>query len=557
MNKAYLRHSEGMFDISFHLSSQEFKVNRRFNFTRRLEEPISNFLSRVNINIAKVINKKAKKKKDDNLVENKEHEVTACLLQNNLLIQDDIPCANVFNINNDNVILRVLDNDYLIVINAPFVDTITLPNSILANFPVYPSKFETVYTEKSLCEFIWYVSKDRKSWVTAGNGFMYTPTNADVNSYLKLSCIPKNTIAEGPLVEVIADCTIDASPGECPFEHRHVFTKEKCNSSAFRVITYNILADLYCDSDFTRTVLYPYCPPYALHVDYRKQLIIKELLGYNGDIICLQEVDRKVYTYDLEPVFSSLNYGSNFMLKGGQVAEGLACFYDNSRFRFIEEASIVIADEIGNNSIFALIWEKICTNEKLKERLLNRTTALQTVTLENTDSGNLILLANTHLYFHPDADHIRLLQGYITIRYLEDIHDKLQEKYKDKNITTIFCGDFNSVPECGIYQLYTTGFVSESIIDFKSNAEEAIEGVNLRQQFQLGSACGTPKFTNFTAGFQDCLDYIYYDKTKLAVEQVIPLPTVEELSQNTALPSVVFPSDHIALVADLKCLQNN
>lgn len=47
----------------------------------------------------------------------------------------------------------------------------------------------------------------------------------------------------------------------------------------FRVITYNILADLYCDSDHTREVLFPYCPPYALAIDYRKQLFIKEIVG--------------------------------------------------------------------------------------------------------------------------------------------------------------------------------------------------------------------------------------------------------------------------------------
>lgn len=48
---------------------------------------------------------------------------------------------------------------------------------------------------------------------------------------------------------------------------------------SFRCVTYNILADLYCDSDFTRTELHPYCPPYALNIDYRKQLILKELMG--------------------------------------------------------------------------------------------------------------------------------------------------------------------------------------------------------------------------------------------------------------------------------------
>ena len=38
-----------------------------------------------------------------------------------------------------------------------------------------------------------------------------------------------------------------------------------------RFVTYNLLADLYADSDYSRTVLHPQCPPYALDMDYRKQ----------------------------------------------------------------------------------------------------------------------------------------------------------------------------------------------------------------------------------------------------------------------------------------------
>jgi 2',5'-phosphodiesterase len=45
------------------------------------------------------------------------------------------------------------------------------------------------------------------------------------------------------------------------------------------VISYNILADIYADSDFSRTELFPYCPPYALAIDYRKQLLAKEITG--------------------------------------------------------------------------------------------------------------------------------------------------------------------------------------------------------------------------------------------------------------------------------------
>lgn len=100
----------------------------------------------------------------------------------------------------------------------------------------------------------------------------------------------------------------------------------------------------------------------------------------------------------------------------------------------------------------------------------------------------------------------------------------------------------------------------------------------LSHDFSLGSACGTPPFTNFTVGFADCLDYIFYDKNGIEVEQVIistlklqqsfelfldisitffcqqvvPFPSIEELQAHTALPSIVFPSDHIAIISDLR-----
>lgn len=82
--------------------------------------------------------------------------------------------------------------------------------------------------------------------------------------------------------------------------------------------------------------------------------------------------------------------------------------------------------------------------------------------------------------------------------------------------------------------------------------EEAIENVCLKQDFNMKSACGTPKCTTSALDFVKCIDYIFYQSDKLQVEQIIELPTDEELDENVAIPSVVFPSDHLALVADFK-----
>lgn len=77
----------------------------------------------------------------------------------------------------------------------------------------------------------------------------------------------------------------------------------------------------------------------------------------------------------------------------------------------------------------------------------------------------------------------------------------------------------------------------------------------LSHELRLGSACGTPEYTNYTPSFADCLDYIFYQKDNLQVEQVIPMPGKEELSLYGGCPSVVSPSDHISLCADLKWIQ--
>lgn len=82
-----------------------------------------------------------------------------------------------------------------------------------------------------------------------------------------------------------------------------------------------------------------------------------------------------------------------------------------------------------------------------------------------------------------------------------------------------------------------------------------MQNISIKHDLNLASACGIPEYTNYTATFSGCLDYIFYQTDYLAVEQVIPMPSKEELSTYTGLPSIVCPSDHIALCVDLKWLK--
>ena len=56
---------------------------------------------------------------------------------------------------------------------------------------------------------------------------------------------------------------------------------------------------------------------------------------------------------------------------------------------------------------------------------------------------------------------------------------------------------------------------------FLIDPEEAVTGLSIHNPVAMESACGTPLFTNYTSGFDGCLDYIFFEKSKLNVHQVM------------------------------------
>lgn len=224
MEKAYLRLivDAEQFQLTFRYQNSNLNIDREFNFCRQLQENVDVFLGRLTSNVEKVITKKNRKKQIEIPA------LAAELLLNSCKIPGDKICKEVFIPScSDNIILKILDKEYTIIINSPWLSNIALPKSIMADFPVYPSKFETVNTEKHLSSFKWYKSEDKTNWNLVGDGFIYIPNNSDINSFLKLSCTPKNGYSEGPMTETISEVKVEASPGFCPFENRHQFTKTK------------------------------------------------------------------------------------------------------------------------------------------------------------------------------------------------------------------------------------------------------------------------------------------------------------------------------------------
>ena len=134
-------------------------------------------------------------------------------------------------------------------------------------------------------------------------------------------------------------------------------------------------------------------------------------MGYNADIMCLQEVDQKIFTGDLHPVLSKQNFEGVFDLKGGEVSEGVACFWNSDKFEKLSVSRMVLGEAVVEDDTFNDILAALNENDKLKESFVKRTTSLQTVILRSRNHSEGLIIGTTHLYFKPDADHIRLLQA--------------------------------------------------------------------------------------------------------------------------------------------------
>jgi len=268
----------------------------------------------------------------------------------------------------------------------------------------------------------------------------------------------------------------------------------------------------------------------------------------------LQSVDEcvKVFDRDLEPILGSVGVCGVFAKKGGQVDEGLATFYRRDKFELISFESVFLPDALHTDPRYSYILDKVKNNDKLMNSLTNRTTTVSVAVLKHVVHNSVVIVGNTHLYFEPNADHIRLIQTEMCRAEIERVKQRILSDNADTDVSLIFCGDFNSTPPFGVVEYLTSGIIPADHTDWRSQDGEEVTGLHLNHEPIFSSAAGTPQYTNYTQGFKDCLDYIWIDKTKLEVSQVVPFPSEEELSLHTALPNIVFPSDHIPVIVDLK-----
>jgi len=105
------------------------------------------------------------------------------------------------------------------------------------------------------------------------------------------------------------------------------------------VFTYNILCEKYATEK-----LYGYTPSWALSWDYRKQLILNEIISSDADFLCLQEVDVAQYEEYFSKHLGIRGYEGVYWPKSRaktmnneqdrRLVDGCAIFYKTSKYVF-------------------------------------------------------------------------------------------------------------------------------------------------------------------------------------------------------------------------------
>lgn len=335
-----------------------------------------------------------------------------------------------------------------------------------------------------------------------------------------------------------------------------------------RVFCYNVLAEVYATPD-----RHFYCPSWAIEWDYRKKLVLQEILKYSGDVICLQEVEAKQYREFFEPELSKFGYQGVFRPKSRAKTmddwtnvDGCCIFYKRDKFKVLEEVAIEYqslalsrhAKLKGDHSGL----ERLMTKDNVGIALVLQLTQAPAIAVPKPPANKMrggrttivklparILVANTHIHWDPSLKDVKLMQTQLLLEELMAI----SHRYKETPLPMVVGGDFNSMPDSGVYELLSKGQVPGKHPDLGTFYYGQYTTEGLQHNIMLASAYGSigePPFTNYTGDYIGVLDYVWYTEDTLRVCGL--LQPVDHTTISSPLPNPHFPSDHISLLTEFE-----
>jgi len=294
------------------------------------------------------------------------------------------------------------------------------------------------------------------------------------------------------------------------------------SSQVVSLLQFNVLADsLSLSGGFVKA------PPECLVWDARSGPLLEEITRHSPDIVTMQEVDK--YEDFFEPELRVRGYRGIFKKKGGGSLDGCALFVKTSKFQLLEEdvQRFHLQDTDSQVGIIAQ--------------------------LQPTEPGKRLILATTHLKATKTAagEEIRRDQIKYLLQRISDTSAQCMEPH-----VVLLSGDLNASPITSKFD----SLVYPEIVGHPLGLESAY---SLWRTGNAEGATGEPDYTSFkvrgSSGWNGgsggvakyTIDYIFYSKGDVRPRRLLDIPKVECVGPD-GLPSLKYPSDHLAIMAYLE-----
>lgn len=244
----------------------------------------------------------------------------------------------------------------------------------------------------------------------------------------------------------------------------------------------------------------------CLSWEFRKKRILEEILRFNCDILCFEEIDH--YHDVFEPVLSSLGYDSIFYPKPHSKCsppDGIACFYRSNYIKKLDEFYLNFPHP-GNDQIALRITFQI-----------------------HSQTFDLII---THLKSEKNNNGEKIRME--------------QMKYLLENVKTskrhIIVGDFNSSPND------TNKNYPSLVYPLLNNLKSAYSTNNIEPSYT------TWKIRTNEDEIKHTIDYIMFTPLSIKCLQKLSIPLEKDID-DCRLPSYRYPSDHFSLCIKFELIE--
>ena len=331
-----------------------------------------------------------------------------------------------------------------------------------------------------------------------------TPVSGAVETISASKLLPSATATAGRKANASAPPPAPAS---------HVAPLPPAESGTFRVVTWNILGQVYAKSQW-----FTHSPRPCLKQARRWAQIHELVRVMNPDVMLLQEVDNFGDVH--EPAFRDLGFDALYLQRPNGKHDGCCVAYRREKFEIVDDDNAVLKVDLNEIALSKQSKDDV-------ERFTRDNVALAVRLRVRAMPTKEAVFATTHLFWDPAMADVKLAQA-------RSVADTVLKVHSNAPLI-VFGADLNSTLDSDV----VAEFHQRSFVDSYAAVRDS-------------STCENKFVTNVTPDFTEAIDHLYLRGHGARVEHVLELPHATHPDVSGGLPNWLWPSDHLPLAADVR-----